>query len=429
MLGIATIATVATSPGQTFLVSQFYSSFQSELDLTSPAPLALAYMIGTLGAGMLMPLAGACADRFGTRVVTGVSAALLAFTCALIGHISTITELTIAFFCLRTFGQGALGLVSGHTIAMWYERQLGIAESVRHTGMSVANVVLPLLTVWMIAALGWKSAYALLGLAVYIAVIPPVLLLFRNKPEDIGQHIDNLPPDPEHREGRALDDIEPDAAADLSKASRPPSEDPQPLFAELYFTRREAIRTGAYWIVTAALVANAAIFTAIALEHQIIVAQAGHSPAVAARLIPLAGLVAMLAVPLSGWLVDRYPERVLLAVTAVLLGLSSMCAAFATILPLLYASMVLMGMTQSLIFVLASPIFARYFGRRHHGAIRGTLSRSMILGTAVGPFLLSVGAELFGTYRVPLILVGLLAVPLTIAALSMRQPVPPSRSA
>lgn len=79
-------------------------------------------------------------------------------------------------------------------------------------------------------------------------------------------------------------------------------------------------------------------------------------------------------------------------------------------------------MTQSLIFVLASPIFARYFGRKHHGAIRGTLTRSMILGTAVGPAALSFAAEAFGSYTIPLLLCGAITIPLTIAALSMRQP-------
>lgn len=429
MLGVATVATVATSPGQTFLVSQFYSSFQSELSLDSTVPLARAYMIGTLGAGLLMPLAGALADRFGTRIVTGSAAALLAFSCVLIGYASSVTELTFAFFCLRCFGQGALGLVAGHTIAMWFERQLGIAESVRHTGMSIANVLLPPLCIWMIATVGWKSAYALLGLAVYLAVVPMVVLFFRNRPEDIGQHIDNLPPEHEHLPARAIDDLEPDAASDISKAALPAESDAEPLFAELYFTPKQAIRTSAYWIVTAALVANAAIFTAIALEHQVIVNQAGHSAKVATGLLPLAGLIAMVAVPISGWLVDRYAERKLLAATTLMLGMSCGCAAFSISLPLLYASMVLMGMTQSLIFVLASPIFARYFGRRHHGAIRGTLSRSMILGTAVGPFLLSLGAEALGGYRWPLLLCALLCVPLTIASLSMKQPMPPSRSA
>ncbi|XOV77188.1 MAG: MFS transporter [Phycisphaerales bacterium] len=152
-----------------------------------------------------------------------------------------------------------------------------------------------------------------------------------------------------------------------------------------------------------ALVANAAIFTAIALEHQVIVQDAGHGPEVAARLIPLAGLVAMLAVPISGMLVDRFRERILLACTTVLLGLSCTCVAFASALPALYGAMVLMGMTQSLIFVLASPIFARYFGRKHHGAIRGTLTRSMIIGTAVGPVLLSLGAKFSDGYRLPLL--------------------------
>lgn len=415
MLGVATVATISTSPGQTFLVSQFYSSFQRELGLDEAAPLATAYGIGTLGAGLLMPLVGSLSDRFGTRVMMGIAAALLAFTCTMIGFAENIYQLGLAFFCLRAFGQGALGLVAGHTLAMWYEKRLGIAESVRHTGMSLANVLLPPLAIALIAWLGWKSAYALLGLGVYLAVIPLVVIVFRNRPEDIGQHLDNIAPEEHH----SLEDAEPDAAAEISRDTHGPRAG-TPLPTD--FTAKQAIRTGAYWIVTGALVANAAIFTAIALEHQVIVQDAGHSPEVAARLIPLAGLVAMLAVPISGMLVDRFRERILLACTTVLLGLSCTCVAFASALPALYGAMVLMGMTQSLIFVLASPIFARYFGRKHHGAIRGTLTRSMIIGTAVGPVLLSLGAKFSDGYRLPLLACALLTIPLTVAALSMKQP-------
>lgn len=418
MLGIATVATMSTSPGQTFLVSQFYTSFQIELGLESTAPLATIYGIGTLCAGLLMPYIGVLSDRFGTRIMMGLSAAALAFTCMLIGHAQSLAALCVAFFCLRAFGQGALGLVASHSLAMWYEKRLGIAESVRHTGMSIANVVLPPVAIAMIALLGWKTAYGVLGLLVYIAVIPLVLFLYRNRPEDIGQHVDNKPPDPE--EHPTIEDLEPDALADISFDTHTPSV--PATRKEKYFTPQQAVRTGAYWIVTAALVANATFFTAIALEHQVIVREAGHREAVATSLLPLSGLIAMLAVPISGLLVDRFAERKLLACTTVLLGLACSCVAFAEFLPVLYASMVLMGMTQSLIFVLASPIFARYFGRKHHGAIRGTLTRSMIIGTAVGPAALSLGAELFGSYRIPLLLCGLTAIPLTIAALSMRQP-------
>jgi MFS transporter, OFA family, oxalate/formate antiporter len=417
MLGIATVATMATSPGQTFLVSQFYTSFQTEMRLDSTVGLAAAYMYGTLGAGLLMPLVGALSDRFGTRVMMGIAAAGLAFSCVLIGYAQNLLQLGFAFFCLRVFGQGALSLVSSHTIAMWFEKRLGIAESIRHTGMSIANVVLPPLAIAAIALFGWKAAYGLLGLAVYLAVIPPVLLLFRNKPEDIGQRVDHArAPAPVDR---TIDDLEPDSITDLS---RDPHTPPTPELLEPYFTPRQAIRTGAYWIVTGALVANASIFTAVALEHQVIVREAGHDPKVAASLLPLAGLVAMLAVPISGWLVDRYAERKLLACTTVLLGMSCVCVAFAEALPVLYGSMVLMGMTQSLIFVLASPIFARYFGRRHHGAIRGTLTRSMIVGTAVGPAGLSFFAEQVGGYRVPMLVCAAITIPLTIASLSMRRP-------
>lgn len=46
----------------------------------------------------------------------------------------------------------------------------------------------------------------------------------------------------------------------------------------------------------------------------------------------------------------------------------------------------------------------------------------MIIGTAVGPVLLSLGAKFSDGYRLPLLACALLTIPLTVAALSMKQP-------
>jgi len=403
MLGIATVATMATSPGQTFLVSQFYTSFQTEMRLDSTVGLAAAYMYGTLGAGLLMPLVGALSDRFGTRVMMGIAAAGLAFSCVLIGYAQNLLQLGFAFFCLRVFGQGALSLVSSHTIAMWFEKRLGIAESIRHTGMSIANVVLPPLAIAAIALFGWKAAYGLLGLAVYLAVIPPVLLLFRNKPEDIGQRVDHArAPAPVDR---TIDDLEPDSITDLS---RDPHTPPTPELLEPYFTPRQAIRTGAYWIVTGALVANASIFTAVALEHQVIVREAGCTRSGPSRLRCVVGTVVCSLV--GGQ--NRGGS----------MSFRSRCVRRRLPLGPLESGWRCVSASRFMDALLILRSQLRYFGRRHHGAIRGTLTRSMIVGTAVGPAGLSFFAEQVGGYRVPMLVCAAITIPLTIASLSMRRP-------
>ena len=53
----------------------------------------------------------------------------------------------------------------------------------------------------------------------------------------------------------------------------------------------------------------------------------------------------------------------------------------------------------------------------------------MIIGTAVGPVLLSLGAKFTEGYRIPLLACAALTIPLTVAALSMKQPEHPEASA
>ncbi len=63
-----------------------------------------------------------------------------------------------------------------------------------------------------------------------------------------------------------------------------------------------------------------------------------------------------------------------------------------------------------------SVVWAKYFGRRYLGEIRGATMRGVVGSTALGPYLLGFSFDYLGGYW-PM-MVGLLLVPLTIAVLS-----------
>ena len=143
MLGVTTLTTMATSPGQSFIVGTFSEAIRADLDI-SLSQFSGAYMIATFCASLPLTLVGRMSDRFGTRAVMTVVAVLFGLACGFIG-VSTsliaradagpsfqpwlvLAVLTVSFFLLRFLGQGALGLVSSHALAMWYERRLGIVD-------------------------------------------------------------------------------------------------------------------------------------------------------------------------------------------------------------------------------------------------------------------------------------------------------------
>jgi hypothetical protein len=61
---LETLGGIINTPGQTYGVSIFYSSYIVELDL-SKSLVSYLYSIGTLGGGLTLPFLGAAIDSFG----------------------------------------------------------------------------------------------------------------------------------------------------------------------------------------------------------------------------------------------------------------------------------------------------------------------------------------------------------------------------
>ncbi|MEO0630993.1 MAG: hypothetical protein AAFY46_09740, partial [Planctomycetota bacterium] len=91
------------------------------------------------------------------------------------------------------------------------------------------------------------------------------------------------------------------------------------------------------------------------------------------------------------------------------------------------AAMGVFGVTQGWGMAAKGPAIARFFGRPHHGAIRGFVTAAMVAGTAAGPFLLTqLGAWAGGELRRGLPAFALVALPVAVASAFAVRPLPPA---
>ncbi|MEM9082055.1 MAG: MFS transporter, partial [Planctomycetota bacterium] len=120
VLGIATLATVATSPGQSYLVGVFNEPIGRAVGIEEKQ-ITLAYGIATACAALPLLLVGRLADRFGPKAVMIGSSIGLGIGCFAIGFVEGVWSLGVAYFFIRFMGQGALGLSASHSTAMWFE--------------------------------------------------------------------------------------------------------------------------------------------------------------------------------------------------------------------------------------------------------------------------------------------------------------------
>ena len=82
----------------------------------------------------------------------------LALAGVALSSVTGIVTLTLAFFLLRVFGQGALALSSSHALALRYDANLGAVEGLRGATISAAIAVAPQVSIALIATRGWRSA-------------------------------------------------------------------------------------------------------------------------------------------------------------------------------------------------------------------------------------------------------------------------------
>ncbi|HUG91517.1 MAG TPA: MFS transporter [Planctomycetaceae bacterium] len=397
MLPIAMTGLIATAPGQTFGISVFTEEIRGSLGL-SHSRLAAAYMLGSLLAALPITYVGLLMDRFGLRAMLAAATVLFGGACLAMSQVAGWASLLAVFFLLRLLGPGSLSFLSGNTLAFWFHRRLGMVEGIRHVGMAAAIGVVPGVHLWLMHSLGWRGAYVALGVGVWAVMLPLILFLFRNRPEDVGQSLDGLPPDLE----RATQE------AGFSGMDS--------------FTLGEALRTGAFWSVVAGSALFGLIHTGVFFSLVPIFQSRGLSDADAV------GAISSFAVSLAamhligGFLSDRWPERFLLALGLVLLALGMLLLCRMNAAWIGHAGGVAMGLGQGLYFGASHPLWARYFGRLHLGKIRGVLMTSNVAASSLGPLLIGLSRDAFGNYE--LILVGFMLLPLPVAACALSATAP-----
>jgi hypothetical protein len=281
-------------------------------------------------------------------------------------------------------------------------------------GFAAGSALLPQPTAWMLANWGWRTTLLVFAGLVALLVLPGVLLLFRNRPEDIGQHLDGDPT--EH------------ARHDVLHGGAPPPGDPA-------FTAKQAMATSAYWIVLLNMVASVFVGTALIFHMPTMLEQAGlagseQQAALAIQPWPITFGVTTLLV---GWLVDRLHAARIMPASLVLMAMSILLcvgaargmAAPGLTIPLMATGMGVYGASQAVIMCVGNPTIARYFGRTHHGSIRGTVATAMVMGTGAGAYIVALGYDLAGQdfTWVYLICVAL-TIPLGIGAALLRDPPP-----
>lgn len=396
MLLVAACGIFLAGPAQTYGVAIFVDPMLATFSW-SRSLISSAYAIATLvGAGGVI-VTGRLLDRYGHRwVLTG---AALGFGVAMVvmGAVIDPLTLTLGLSLLRGFGIGALLLASRTLVPQWYVQRRGRALSLVAVGGALSLALVPAANGWLIEQFGWRLTWWINAVSVWLFFLPLAAWLVRDRPEQVGQLPDGRPPpltETRDRDG-----------------------------GELAWRPNAALRTRTFWLLLLASMVPGLVITGLDFNLVSILSERNLAVGSIALVFTASSLVHLPASLMSGYLVDRFASRYVLAVGQLLLAAALAWLLVTQTFVHAVAYGVLRGLMLGVWEVALDATWPAYFGRRYLGGIRGRTFGAEIVGAAIGPLPFGLIYDLFGSYTVAI--AGVLVLPI-LATAAMLVAFPPS---
>lgn len=373
MVPLATLVMIASAPGQTYGFTFFNPWLRQSLKL-SQTELAATYLLATLFAAAPLSFLGGLTDRFGLKRSMLAAVTAMAAACLLASTVQNAAMLFVACLAMRMVGAGVMTLLANNTLAAWFDRKLGLACSLMQLAGAGAVALVPVAMMALIACIGWRFAYATLGLMLLAGLLPLLWVAYREHPSDVGQFPD----------GARLGLFRGDATAVDS--------------GERSLSLAEALGTSIFWLLLTSTSVWSLIGTGLMFHLDALLADRGLASGEAAWATPIMAM-AMAATQLAGGvLVDRVALRWLIG--AALACVAASCSILATVHgPAVLAAYGVYGCGQGFMTVISSASWARYFGPKHLGRIRGTSLTVAIASSALGPLVMGASVDLLGGFE------------------------------
>lgn len=332
------------------LAAEFHWSRQS---------VSLAFGLSAICVAACSPLIGALLDRVPARrillpcfAVFGCAFASLALLTSHLFHLYAV------FVLLGIVGNGTAHLAYSGVISTWFQERRGSAFALLMSGGALGAMVLPVAAQFLIGSLGWRGAFAGLGLSVLVIALP---LATRIK-----------------------------ARADIERSQGPQAGVP---------TLR-ALSSRTFWIIVAVLFAASLSQNGAIAHLAALLTDRGVPPASAAFAVSLLGGATLVGRLLTGWLLDRYfaPRVAFCLLGIAALGTFLLSGAHSAFNGSVGAALIGLGMGGEA--DVTPYLISRYFGLRSFSTLYGFTWTAYALAGAVGPVIMGRAFDATGSYQV-----------------------------
>lgn len=315
------------------------------------------------------PLIGPLADRYSGRWLVAIGALAAGVGLILLGQVSEFWHFMLIRWVPVTVGGSLMCfMVINVTISRWFIRRRGRAIALATLGQGISKVSIPLLATTLFLWLGWRQTWAVFGLLTLGLLVVPALVFMRRSPEEMGLYPDGVP------------------APHISRADPDKESKPGPAHgAEITWSRREAMRTQAFWLITTTFAIGSVGIAGLNLHIFAYVTDVGYPAMVAATVMTVIASTQLGSTLLWGLLSERVDVRKAVMLKFLIQAFGLALAIATNRLATTYAGFFFYGIGLGGTQVLHEVIWANYFGRVSLGTVRGMGLLVIYAFAAVGP--------------------------------------------
>jgi len=325
--------------------------------------VSAAVSVSTLLLAVCSPLIGPMLDKYGPRRVILIATTLFA---AAVASMATLNGNYVMYLLIAALigvtGTGSNAFAYLSILPNWFDKRYGLSLGVAMIGVGLGQLAAPLYANALVGDYGWRTAYLLIGLLIFLVTVPNALFLLRDRP-----------------------------SGEVAKRAR--STD-----AALGSTRREAIAQPVFWRLSLSFFLITVAASGCIIHLVPLLTDHGMTPANAAGMAALIGSSLLISRLITGVLLDY--------ISATLIGVVCFAGAATGIAmlmvgvqgPLIPLSIVLIGTAFGVEGDLMAFMTRRIFGMRAYGAIYGLMFGTFNAGIVLGPPLMGLSFDLTKSY-------------------------------
>lgn len=356
---IACFILMASSVGITQNCFNLFSiEIMNELKFTA-SQVQVMNTIATLMTMVSALVVGTVFNKFSMRRAMPVYAICLTGGFFLYSMVNSLAQLYI-LSALVGFGRGGVAVVPcGLLMNNWFKEKRGFATGIALAGSTAGGFVFVRIANAIIASMDWRRAYMVLGVMAAVLIIPTVIFVIREKPEDKG--------------------LRPYGATDEDTASAVKAE-----FTGI--SRKKFLKTSAFWMLGITFFLISAINMGLQNNVSIyLTMQKGQTRELAADVASILLLSQVVGKILLGSIYDKKGVKFGSAYGCVVFLLSIVTIMLAGNKAFAIIFGVIVGLALSMTTCTPPLLTSLAVGRREYSSIYGLLNAFATAGVALGP--------------------------------------------